>query len=217
MSVTEDNSGIRKALSLGIMYKTVQFVFSEKNSKKYILEEIVQPAGEDCRLLDIGCGPGNLISFMPETVDYIGFDVNPNYIETAQAANASRAKTDFVLAETSDMFTHANLPDNSVDVAIVHGVFHHVNDGIASEMLDLAAKKLKKGGVMLTLEPLWFQDQSGFRKWLMSKDRGKNIKQEADWKRFYADNASDWAEIQYDIRGDLIRFYDLLVTKLSKK
>ena len=217
MSVTEDNSGIRKVLSLGILYKTVQFVFSEKNSKKYILENIVEPAGENCRLLDIGCGPGNLISFMPKSVDYIGFDVNPNYIETAQAANESRPNSDFVLAQTSEMFSNDNLPDDSVDVAIVHGVFHHVNDEIASEMLDLASKKLKKGGVLLTLEPLWYEGQSGFRKWLMSKDRGKNIKQEADWKSFYQTNAADWADIEYDIRGDLIRFYDLLVTKLSKK
>lgn len=217
MSVTEDNTGIRKMLSLGIMYKTVQFVFSEKNSKKYILDNIVKPAGEGCRLLDIGCGPGNLIEFMPRDVDYIGFDVNPNYIDTAQAANADRPKTDFVLAQTSEMFGNDNLPDNSVDVAIVHGVFHHVNDEIASEMLDLAAKKLKRGGVLLTLEPLWYEGQSGFRQWVMSKDRGKNIKQEGDWKSFYQTNAADWADIKYDVRGDLIRFYDLLVTQLSKK
>jgi len=216
-TVTEDNSGIRKILSMGILYKTVQFVFSEKNSKKYILENIVQPAGEGCRILDMGCGPGNLVEFMPEDINYIGFDVNDNYIRTAQAANANRENTDFVLAQTSDMFDHENLPDNSVDVAIVHGVFHHVNDEIASEMLDLAKKKLKEGGVMLTLEPLWFDGQSSFRRWLMSKDRGKNIKQEADWKSFYDSRVSDWAEASYDVRGDLIRFYDLLVTKLTKK
>ncbi len=216
-TITEDNSGIRKILSMGILYKTVQFVFSEKNSKKYILENIVEPAGKNCRILDLGCGPGNLVEFMPKDISYIGFDVNDNYIRTAQAANSDRDNTQFVLAQTSEMFSNPDLPDNSVDVAIVHGVFHHVTDEIASEMLELGQKKLKKGGVMLTLEPLWYEGQSSFRKWLMSKDRGKNIKDEADWKSFYQTRAADWADISFDIRGDLIRFYDLLVTQLSKK
>jgi len=32
------------------------------------------------RVLDIGCGPGNILKLMPDT-EYVGFDLNPHYIE----------------------------------------------------------------------------------------------------------------------------------------
>ena len=213
---TEDNSGWRKILSLGLFYKAVQFVFSEKNSKTFILENYINAIGPDCRILDIGCGPGNLLEFMPTSVNYVGFDVNENYISAAIRNNADRQNALFLLGNTKEMFESPELPDASVDVAIIHGVFHHVTDDIASEMIQLAQKKLKAGGKLLTLEPVWFEGQSRFRKWVMSKDRGKNIKTEASWKQLYRNHSEDWVDINFDVRGDLIRFYDLLVTELIR-
>jgi SAM-dependent methyltransferase len=41
----------------------------------------------DCRLLDLGCGTGDLVLFLQESginVDYTGYDINPYLIESAQ-------------------------------------------------------------------------------------------------------------------------------------
>ena len=217
MTTTEDNSGWRKILSSGVVYKIAQFIFNEKKSKQFMLDNYVLPQGPNFNMLDIGCGPGNLLEFMPNNFNYIGFDVNENYILTAQAKNIARQNTTFILGFTEDMFDNAKLPDSSMDIAIVNGVFHHVTDAIASEMLDLAGKKLKKGGRMLVIEPSWFSNQSAFRKWVMSKDRGKNIKHELDWKSFFSECSSNWADIKFEKRSDLTRFYDLLVIELVKR
>ena len=36
------------------------------------------------KALDIGCGPGNALEYLPD-VDYCGFDLDPTYIKVAKA------------------------------------------------------------------------------------------------------------------------------------
>lgn len=217
MSKTEINSGWRFLLSKGLFYRLIQFVFSEKRSKQLILEEFVEPAGEGCQVLDIGCGPGNLPHFLPEHIKYLGFDVSSQYIEEAQAFFKKNDKIRFVCASADEMMNEQILQNDSVDVAIVHGVFHHVSDPIAQEMLRLAEAKLKKGGRMVVLEPVWFKGQSPFRKWIMNLDRGKNIKTDEGWNGFLTESTDHWAECSSTIEKNLIRFYDLIVFRLVKK
>ena len=38
------------------------------------------------RLLDAGCGTGSLLDNLPPDVHYVGFDVNPAYLEAAERA-----------------------------------------------------------------------------------------------------------------------------------
>ena len=208
---TEINTGWRTVLSLGVVYRLVQFVFSEKRSKQLILETCILPAGEGCRVLDMGCGPGNLLGFLPESVHYTGFDVSEDYIASARKTYVERADAHFVCATSLDSKLQQKLPDQSVDVAIVHGVFHHISDAQAQEMFELARRVVKPGGKMLILEPVWFDGQSGFRRWIMSLDRGKNIKTQDDWTAFFESNTAGWADVDLEVHPNLIRFYDLVV------
>ncbi len=210
-SPTEINTGWRTVLSLGIVYRLVQFVFSEKRSKQLILDQCILPAGADCHVLDMGCGPGNLLGFLPETVRYTGFDVSEDYIASARKTYAERANAQFICATSLDSTLRQTLPDQSVDVAIVHGVFHHITDTQAQEMFELARRVVKPGGKMLILEPVWFEGQSGFRRWIMSLDRGKNIKTLDDWAAFFEANTDGWADMDLEVHPNLIRFYDLVV------
>lgn len=208
---TEVNTGWRTVLSLGIVYRLVQFVFSEKRSKALILNQCVLPAGDNCHVLDMGCGPGNLLGFLPETVRYTGFDVSEDYIASAQKTYTERADAQFICATSLDSKLRQTLPDQSVDVAIVHGVFHHITDAQAQEMFELARRVVRPGGKMLILEPVWFEGQSVFRRWIMSLDRGKNIKALHDWTAFFETNTAEWADMNLEVHPNLIRFYDLVV------
>lgn len=217
MSKTEINSGWRFLLSKGLFYQLVQFVFSERRSKELILKEFIEPVGNGCNVLDIGCGPGNLAHFLPADINYIGFDVNSEYIQRAQVSFKENGNITFICSPTEQMVNNSKLPDNSVDVAIIHGVFHHVSDSVALEMLELAKAKLKKGGRMVVLEPVWYKGQSPFRKWVMTLDRGKNIKTEEAWSAFFSESTSEWADCFATIEQNLIRFYDLMVFRLTKR
>ena len=217
MSNTENNSGWRAVLTHGVIYKLVQFVFSEKKSKALILDDFVIPAGQDCSLLDMGCGPGNLRKFLPDTIDYTGFDLSADYIELAKNKyRDSAAQSRFLCGSAAEFMDSDLISDNTIDVVVIHGVLHHVPDTVVEEMFSLARKKLKVGGRMVVLEPVWFENQSPLRRWVMQRDRGNNIKVDHQWVKLFTRLSEDWAEIDTKIEQNLIRFYDLIVLSLTK-
>lgn len=216
MANSENNSGWRRILTNGVFYSVVQTVFSERRSKQHILDHYVHPAGSMAQILDIGCGPGNLASFLPDTLNYVGFDLNEAYIRQAQSRYQDRPSFRFIHGSAVDVEESPEIPDASIDVAIIHGVLHHVPDTVVGEMFALARRKLRVGGKMVVLEPLWFEGQSLLHKALMSLDRGENIKQKEDWLELFDQLSSDWSITSWQIRDDLIRFYDLIVLHLEK-
>ena len=168
-------------------------------------------------MLDIGCGPGNLANFLPNHVHYFGLDISSNYIESASKRFAGLKHAKFMLGTAADFSDSEYLVDESIDVAVIHGVLHHVEDEVAEEMFALARKKLKRGGKMVVLEPVWIDGQSPIRKWVMSKDRGNNIKRDHDWDDLFTKLAGGWATTNTLIKQDLTRFYDLIVLEVIKK
>lgn len=216
MSKSEDNSGWRAALTHGVMYRIVQAVFSEKRSKQLILDDFIAPLPNGCKVLDIGCGPGNVLSYLPDHVVYTGFDLSDGYISLAKEKYRARDNSEFICASASDLMDSKLIDDNSLDLVVIHGVLHHVPDSVAKEMFELSQKKLKSGGRMVVLEPVWFQGQSVFRKWVMSLDRGKNIKFDDGWRALFDSMTEGWASYDSKIEQNLIRFYDLLVADVTK-
>lgn len=214
---TEVNTGWRSLLTRSIVYKLVQLIFNERGSKEFLLKRYILPCAPRCRLLDMGCGPGNIISYLPEFVDYTGFDVSEEYIEAAKSKFAARRNTTLICGGTKDQVVRNAIPNNSVDLVIVHGVFHHLNDRQSIEMLELARDVLVSGGKMVILEPVWFDGQSKLRRMVMTLDRGKNIKRLEGWEVFCLENTESWANINIEVHSSLIRFYDLMVCTVTAK
>ena len=50
----------------------------KRYSNKFILPEI-NKRKDNIFLLDIGCGTGNLIPYLPENINYMGIDYSQNY------------------------------------------------------------------------------------------------------------------------------------------
>ena len=69
---------IRSVLSFPSFYRS----FSNKvgaNARSLYVEKYIRP-GEGDRILDIGCGPADILDFLPN-VEYLGFDMNQRYIK----------------------------------------------------------------------------------------------------------------------------------------
>jgi len=69
---------------------------------------------------------------------------------------------------------------------------------------------------LISLEPVWIEGQSLVNKWVMRLDRGKNIKQQSEWLAMAHENTDSWATTHSQISQNLIRFYDLIIIKISK-
>jgi SAM-dependent methyltransferase len=72
------------------LYVRWQRILGAYRLRQICLDDVLKlRAGE--RVLDIGCGPGYILDYMPK-VDYVGFDTEPRYIEYAIEHYADRGR-----------------------------------------------------------------------------------------------------------------------------
>ena len=127
--------------------------------------------------MDIGCGPGGFLDYLPD-VDYTGFDFNEAYIATAKKRYGDRGK--FVLAAVGDEKA-GNY--TGFDLVMGNGLLHHITDEEASNVFQIASAALGDTGRFLTLDGVFTDEQSGIARYLVSRDRGRHVRAEAEYVR----------------------------------
>lgn len=123
------------------------------------------------RILDVGCGTGKLAGWIPDGVEYIGYDMNESYIEQANRDFGDKGR--FFCEKVGETETRWN---EYFDIVFAHGLLHHLNDEESSSLMRCAKAYLKEGGYFVTVDSVYHKDQSSLDRWVVSKDRGQNIR-----------------------------------------
>ena len=134
---------------------------------------------------------------MPEHVDYVGIDLNPRYIASAQARYGTRGT--FVCQSVSEILINQK---HSFDLVMAHGLVHHLDDHEADQLFQVAAQALKPGGRFLTVDGCFVDGQSRVANWMLRNDRGRFVRTEA---AYLAIARQTFANVSADIRHDLLR------------
>ena len=146
-------------------------------ARKRFVEDFVRPY-PGMTVLDIGCGPADILAYLPQ-VDYWGFDISLAYIERARSLFGRRGKFQCQELLVTDI---KNMP--SFDVVFALGLIHHLSDEEAVATMTLAYKALKPGGRLLTVDPCLEPGQNPIARFLVSNDRGKNVRNKAAYTSF---------------------------------
>jgi len=116
--------------------------FGYGNTKRRVSRDY--PTGES--IIDIGCGTGEFSHLFPQDC-YLGVDIYHAYIEFARKRNPGyQFQVGDATALTSD--------DSYFNIALIHGLIHHLKDRDARLVIEQAHRVLKPQGVLILIEDI---------------------------------------------------------------
>lgn len=115
-------------------------------------------------VLDVGCGPGTNTDQFAEADDYLGIDINREYIEDARR----RYGRDFEVADVTQFTPRSG---SAPDFVLVNSFLHHLDTPRAAAVLDQVAKILSDDGHIHVID-LVLPEQRSVARLLARWDRG---------------------------------------------
>jgi len=175
-----------KILSSPLIYSTFQKLMKGDKIRKKILKLNVKK--KNPKILDIGCGLGDSLEYIENPI-YFGYDISKTYIEYAKK---KYKKKGIFLCRNFGQKEIKRLP--KFDYILLIGILHHLTNDQILNLLRNIKKTLKKDGNLITLDPIYVNDQNYFARFLISHDRGKNIKTKKEYlkilKLFFKNSVS---------------------------
>ena len=118
--MAQTTSGIRAILSNPKVYAAFQLVVGSQRVRTELIDTYVKPE-PGLRVLDVGCGPGVLVEYLPG-VDYTGTDLSEAYIEAAQRRYGDRGR--FFVGRVDDLDADEL---GTFNVIIAKSLLHHID------------------------------------------------------------------------------------------
>lgn len=163
-------AAVKSLLAHPAIFDFYQALIGANHAKRIFVEEWVRPASGD-RVLDIGCGTGAVVPFLPDGLDITAIDISDDYIAAARARYNSRAS--FRVGDAADSAVDLG---GGFDVAYAFGVFHHLPDSVALRLLEGALRHLRPGGRFISIDPTLIAGQSWLSRFIVTNDRGQYIR-----------------------------------------
>lgn len=171
-------SRVYRWLEIPALYERFQRLLGAHAARRRFVAEYLRPAAA-MRLLDIGCGTGSLLDYLPGDVAYSGYDLNASYIDAARRRYGARGE--FHHARVGE--EPAALQPASFDVVVAKGILHHLTDAEAHQLLRAAFRYLRPGGSFVSLDPVRHAGQNAAARMIIALDRGGAVRDPAGYER----------------------------------
>lgn len=196
-------------LSYSFFYKLSQNIGGFDFFRKRIIEKY---AKSNLSILDIGCGPANMLKYFPNHRLYCGFDTNSNYIKVNKK---KKSKKNFFFNKE---FNPSLLPPNRIfDLTLIFGLLHHLSDDKVYNLLKKINKIAHKNMQILILDNVRMDKQNFITRFLIDNDRGKFIREEKEYIRLIKKvfTKKNYL-VKFSIEHQKFLPYDYIVTKINK-
>src|SRR5690606_117315 len=170
--MAQTTTGLLGLLSHPLIYDTFQSLLGGAAARRRIADEYIGARSGD-RVVDIGCGTGNMLSVLPAGVRYHGYDLSTAYIKAARRKHGASPNWSFHCADVT-VLEDRELP--TFDIAIAFGLLHHLDDAQATALLQSLHRYLPPGGRVVTMDNAFVDGQQPVARELIRHDRGCNVR-----------------------------------------
>jgi ubiquinone/menaquinone biosynthesis C-methylase UbiE len=171
---------LNKLLYNHVIYSSIMNILGSSDFMPKFIRDYIKPnSGE--RILDIGCGPADILKFLPDDIEYIGIDFNEMYIKAAKKQYQNRGT--FILGNVNNLSEYFN---EFFDVVIIIGVIHHLSDNDAKHLIQCANNILREKGRLITLDNIDGDYIGLINKIALKLDRGNFIREEMSYTQLFA-------------------------------
>lgn len=174
--MSQITSGVRAILSSPRIYNIFQNIMGAHKGRMDFSRQSIRAQTGD-RVLDIGCGTAEILTYLPE-VEYLGMDIHQPYIDAARSRFGNRGIFECQILSQQQL---VDMPDFDITLAI--GVLHHMDDDEATNLFSLAHAALCSGGRFITIDPCFEQSQSALARYLVGRDRGQHVRDKQGYQR----------------------------------
>jgi SAM-dependent methyltransferase len=188
-------TGMRSILSVARVYQGLQDLVGGHGWRQYFVDTHVQPTKDDV-LLDVGCGTGVIIEYLPADTQYIGVDLSSDYIEHAQSHHD---RGTFICASVGDL---EFMPVDPPTVVLAIGLLHHLDDEEVHKLFQDISRVMAEGSRLITGDPCLLKRTHPLARLLIRMDRGQNVRT-PDAYRLLAERT--FADVEVAVRSDLLR------------
>src|SRR5438874_4084704 len=128
----------KKLLENPRLYMFFETVVGGVRTRRLCIEQYLA-IPKRARILDIGCGPGYVAAFVPQST-YVGYDVERKYIEYAQRRYSLLGTFNHCEYNRQELEKY-----EPFDFVMMNGLLNHLDNSIALQLLRLAKASLKPG------------------------------------------------------------------------
>ena len=136
----QSDSGLLAWLKVPSVYNIFSAAVGGNVLRRSLIQNHVRAKLGD-KVIDIGCGTAEVLRYLPD-VDYIGIDINPDYIAFARRTYGNKGT--FLVGDTQSFRDEPRLKDANVVMAF--GLLHHLDNGEAARCLQFAYDVLSAKG-----------------------------------------------------------------------
>jgi SAM-dependent methyltransferase len=185
------DSGLQRWLKLPFLYNLLQDAVGANALRRKVIQNHVRAKAGD-KVVDIGCGPARILHWLPG-VQYLGLDINLDYISSARSTYGNKGT--FVVGDTKSLRDDPRFKD--ADIVMALGLLHHLDDEDAAHCIRFAYDALKERGRFVCLDGCWIPNQGPLSRYVMSHDRGQNVRTEQQYRELAAKvfrNVDAWVD-----------------------
>lgn len=193
--MSESTGGFRGLLGIPQLYDALQSALGAGRFRAIVARDYVQ-AGVGDRLLDVGCGTGQMARFFPQA-DYLGVDLSERYVAFARARFGAWGR--FVCGKAQKLPPEVA---GSFDIVLAVALLHHLGEEEAMSFVRSAHGLLRPGGRFITVDPCYASGQSPVARFIIDRDRGLMVRDPGGYEQVAH---AAFSHVQSEVRHDLAR------------